>query len=510
MKRGKSLIVGAIVTVVSLLVVGVIGTATTRAISNVRDCDGGAIIHCGALTETELKQKFSANATHDLPAIYSHYGISATMIQNGSAQAGSVTSTGNVIVNGKTVATGAFTAGRLGFPSSRVITVGGTKLFEHSTQTSFRSSSIDAFVWFDSNGQFMAAILKSCGNPIKARPVPVPPKPVFACNALTATKISRTEFSFATNATAQNGARISSYVYDFGDGMTASNGASVRHTYARAGTFRAMVTVKVAVDGKMVNAPGSCVATVTVAQPPVENKPAVAIEKTVNGKQHETVALNTPFNYEITVRNTGNVVLKNAVVSDKAPANVSFITSSAGAVSNSAWSFTIPELGVGQSRQFTITAKLTAFQAGDITNTACVETPTVPGGNPDVCASAVIDTHRNLVVCDTTTGTTSTIQEDQFDQSHMTQDLTQCENMQVCRLEDKTPVTIKRSEFDESKFSTDMSRCETPAAVVTPPELPHTGITDALGGSLGIGSIAGALYHYGSSRRQLRKAMLRQ
>ena len=531
MKRGKSIIVGVIVAIVTLLGFSAIDAATTLAVSNARDCDGGAIIHCGALTETELRQKFSANTTNDLPAIYSHYGISSSMIQNGSAQSGSVTSGGNVIVNGKTVATGAFTAGRLGYPSSRVITVGGTKLFEHSTQVSFRSSSIDAFVWLDSNGQFVAAILKSCGNPIKAQPVPAPPKPVFVCRALTATKISRNEFSFSTNATAQNGARITSYVYNFGDGTSVSNGAAVRHAYAKPGTYRATVTVKVVVDGKTVNAPGDCAVSVTVAQEMcpipgktqfpkndarcVEDRPSVTIEKTVNGKEQDIVSLNTPFNYEITVRNSGNVALKNAVVTDRAPVNVTFVSSSTGTIQNNAWSFTIPELAVGQSRTFSITAKLTKFQSGGITNTACVESLTIPNGNADKCDTATIETNRPVVVqensiqvCDTTTNAVVTINENEFDSTHMTRDTSQCQSMQVCRLEDKAVVTIKRSEFNDSLHSTDMSRCET--VTTAPLELPHTGINEFLGGSLGVGSLAGALYHYGSSRRQLRKAMLQQ
>jgi uncharacterized repeat protein (TIGR01451 family) len=498
MKRGKSLIVGVIFTIVTLLGFSAIDAATTMAITDSRDCDNGAIIYCGALSQAELQQKYSANTTRDLPAIYSHYGVSAGMIQNGSAKSGYVTQSGNVVYNGKTVATNAHTAGRLGYPSSRVITVGGTKLYEHTTQTSFRSSSIQAFIWFDSNGQFVTAILKSCGNPIRATPVKPQPQPVYACNSLTANKISRDEYSFTTSATAKNGARIVSYAYNFGDGTTKSGEATIRHTYAKAGTYRVAATVKVTVNGKTVNAPGTCAVTVTVAQEMcpipgktqypkndarcVENKPSVTIEKTVNGKELEIVTLNTPFNYEITVRNSGNVALKNALVTDKAPANVTFVSSSIGTITNSAWSYTIAELGVGQSRTFTITAKLTKFQSGGITNTACVESSTIPG-NKDMCDTASIETpppvtvqENQIQVCDTMSNTLITINENQFDSSHMTKDTTQCQ----------TPVAT------------------------APVELPHTGINEFLGGSLGVGSLAGAVYHYGSSRRQLRKAMLRQ
>lgn len=506
MRRGKAIVIGAIVFVASLLAFIGLGALPSQAITEVRDCDNGAIIYCGALTESELRQKYASNKTHDLPAIYSHYGISSSMITGGSAKSGYVTKTGNVVVDGKTVATGAYTAGRLGYPSSRTLTVGGTKLYEHSTQTSFRSSSIPAYIWYDANGQFVTAILKSCGNPIKAAPVPVPPKPVYTCNQLTSQKITRTEYAFSTSASAKNGAKIISYIYSFGDGTSATGGASIHHTYKQAGTYHVSVTVKVDVNGKMVTAPGNCETTVKVAEVTVQSQPAVTIEKTVNGAERQEVTLNQPFTYQVTVRNNGNVALKNALVTDSAPTNITFTSSTLGSISNNAWSYTIPELAVGQSRSFSITAKLTAYQAGDITNTACVETPTVPGGNPDVCDTAIITTKQSIQVCDTTTNAVVSIDESEFDQTHMTKDMAQCDKMTVCKLDDKTTVTIARRQFDTTRYTTDMSQCQQ----TTVTELPHTGVGGAVGGSLGIGSMAGALYHYGTSRRQLRKAMLKQ
>jgi uncharacterized repeat protein (TIGR01451 family) len=277
---------------------------------------------------------------------------------------------------------------------------------------------------------------------------------------LTAAKITRESYTYTTKATAKNGASAYSYTYDFGDGTSKTAGASVSHTYAKPGTYTTKVTFKAKLsNGNIVTAPsGNCVATVTVAPAPcavkgkenlpkdsplcVEDKPGVSITKTVNDQEDVVVKVGELFTYKVVVSNTGNIALKNAVVTDTAPAGVTLVSASTGTIEANVWTYTIASLAVGESKEFTIQAKMPAYQAGDAVNKVCVETPTVPGGNPDACDTA----------------TTSTEKED-------------------------TP---------------------------TPVELPHTGIGDGIAAMLGLGTMTGGAYHYGMSRRTLRKAMLKQ
>jgi uncharacterized repeat protein (TIGR01451 family) len=204
------------------------------------------------------------------------------------------------------------------------------------------------------------------------------------------------------------------------------------------------------------------------ATPKPVSKPGISLTKTVNGGEHATVPVGQTFMYEIVVTNTGNVALTNAVVTDTAPNEVTPLSASAGTLAGQKWTYTIPSLAVKESKTFTITAKYAVYASGTHINTACVDTPTIPATNPDACDSATTSTGEKITVCDTNT---------------------------------KQIITIDRSEFDESHMTTDQSKCQT---IVTPPELPHTGITDMLGGGLGLSGLVGASWYYVGSRRSLR------
>ncbi|MBC7764830.1 DUF11 domain-containing protein, partial [Microbacteriaceae bacterium] len=493
MKKIAVMLTGGIIAFGALF--GFVGFSSTLAKAS--DCGSNAVITCGFSTITQLRAKYNSDSPKGTQTIYTYFGISSNTINKATYKTGYVTKAGNVVVDGKTVATNAITAGREYIPGSTKHVISGTTFYTRTPATSFESSQLSVIAFFDAQGRFVGASIHDCGNPVmatnKVTPPPTPPPaptPVYSCDKLVATKITRNEYSFTTSATAKDGAVIKSYSYNFGDGTTQAGGATIKHTYSKAGTYTVKSTVSVTVNGKVVVASGNCMVTVTVApemctvpgktQYPkdsplcLEDKPSVSIEKTVNGKEHETVVVNTPFTYEIVVKNTGNVALKNSVVTDKAPANVVFLSAQTGVITNNAWSYTIPSLAIGQSTSFTISAKLTAYQSGTIVNTACVETPTVPGGNPDDCDTAEIDTTTSIEVCDTTTNTIIKIDEKDFDESHMTKDLTKCAKTEL------------------------------------PPELPHTGAGTIIGGGLGLSAIAGAVNYYGASRRSLMKAMLKQ
>jgi hypothetical protein len=170
-------ILGAIVGVV--IVSGLRGEqAAALSITAPRDCDSNAVINCGALNTTELKQRYGNKG---VSAIYDYFGIGSKAIDtiDTSAAAGLVYKDGDVTVGGKTVATGAITAGRENITGSTKITSGGVTFYKRPPKVSFRPDSIAAYVVMQ-DGQFKFAILAPCGNPVMATAVAKPtptPKP---------------------------------------------------------------------------------------------------------------------------------------------------------------------------------------------------------------------------------------------------------------------------------------------------------------------------------------------
>lgn len=238
---------------------------TSNASSLPRDCDSNSIIYCGGITPAELAQRYTENKTGDLPAIYSNFGLSSSDMTHAdtAAKMGQVNKDGTVVVNGEVVATNALSIGRTNMPGSTVRTIAGHNYYQRPPSVSFASQSIAAYVFFDANGNFRAFVLTSCGNAGTATPKP---KPVYKCDSLAATKISRTEFSFDAHASASGGAVITGYAFDFGDGKTQSSTTpTVSHTYAQPGTY--MTTVTVSADTGTTTAK-TCQVSVTVETPP--------------------------------------------------------------------------------------------------------------------------------------------------------------------------------------------------------------------------------------------------
>jgi hypothetical protein len=141
-------------------------------VSSPRDCDDNAMIRCGALTTEELAMKYQSSG---VGPIYARFGITGKEVSdmNTTAVAGTVTKAGQVMVDGKVVATGAVTAGRQNMPGSTQDSSGGITFYQRPPSVSFASNSLPAFVVME-NGKFSFAIIASCGNPVKATPVVQP------------------------------------------------------------------------------------------------------------------------------------------------------------------------------------------------------------------------------------------------------------------------------------------------------------------------------------------------
>jgi hypothetical protein len=254
---------------ISLVAVAALAIAPQVSAAEVRDCDTNAIIHCGALTQTELKNDYSQNTTGDLTAVFNHYGISADDI-NGELQMGRVTKQGNVEVNGKVIATNSHSLGRSAINGSKAVTISGKTYYETPDTMSLRSDAVDAFVIMK-DGKFQAAIMTACGNPVKATPVVQPkPQPVtYECVSLTATRIDRLTYRFTAEVKASNGTKIEQYGLGFGDGMgvTTAN-TTYEYSYKEAGNYTATIN-DVIVNGQRIKVQSSskCQVSVTVAQP---------------------------------------------------------------------------------------------------------------------------------------------------------------------------------------------------------------------------------------------------
>lgn len=154
-------------------------SADAGEIETPRDCDTNAVLSCGGSSAAEIATKY--NASSDAQTIYTHFGITKWNIENLSknAVAGKVTQGGRVLVNGKEVATGVVTTGRINMAGSTAVTKDGVTFYVRPPSASFQQPSLPAFVVLNKDGTMKHAIIASCGNPVMtvAKPVPEKPKP---------------------------------------------------------------------------------------------------------------------------------------------------------------------------------------------------------------------------------------------------------------------------------------------------------------------------------------------
>jgi hypothetical protein len=152
-----------------------------------QDCDSNAVIYCGASSMSDMSSKYNNgdgnNSGGNIQHIYSWFGINSNDMQSmdSNVRNGTVTRSGDVYVGDQLVATNAMTAGRQNMPGSTKQTSQGTTFYTRPPSVSFASDRLDSYVVMK-NGAFQYAIIKSCGNPVKATPKApqAPPKPSTA------------------------------------------------------------------------------------------------------------------------------------------------------------------------------------------------------------------------------------------------------------------------------------------------------------------------------------------
>ena len=468
-KLRKPAIIGfaALMLVIQLIFgAGFMTGESARAALDPNDPDN--IVRGGIRDKNHALSVYDSNA--EIRAIYNHFGVTRQDIAN--------TKMGYFLTNdhgGKIK-----TTGRKDYPGVdlRPVTIGGTTIYvgpfsDGSNQKPYR---LDALVGTRSADGSWFAITLYCGNIVYVEEVKLP-KPSAQCSALEQPVITnRTNVALKASASTKDGATISKYTFAIVDAAgktvatkdvsTSAGTASTNMTIEAPGTYTAKVVVTTSVGSKD---GAACAKQFTIKE---QEKPGVAIEKTVNGIKKDVVEVNEEFTYELVVKNTGNTNLKNVKVEDKAPAGVTFLKADKGEVKNNAWTYTIPELKKGASVKISITAVIKQYIKDVVVNKACVDAPSVPG-NPDDCDEAEVEVPAPGK--DT-----------------------------VCELDTKKIITIDENAFDGSKHSRDVNDCkEQPVVPETPTELPRTGADKVIMGGLGLGALVTVTIAYVASRRSI-------
>jgi uncharacterized repeat protein (TIGR01451 family) len=232
--RGK--ILGFALALLSVATVGVVQLGANAAVDRDRDCDQFAVVYCGTMSPQEARNKYDQASR-----IFGHLGIKKSEIR-GNFVNGVVYRDGRVVTDGgKVVATNARTAIRNMSGGNKIA---GTNAAVYPT--SRMGSAQSAMIKLDSNGRFLFAIMKPCGNPVVGPPTQ--PKPVAKCKNLLVDKLERTRFRFTAKAEAKHGANIRSYTYEvFHEGKRILNKTvkTAKYVYnaPEAGDYRVRVTV---------------------------------------------------------------------------------------------------------------------------------------------------------------------------------------------------------------------------------------------------------------------------
>ena len=259
----KTLVVAAFAVVMA----GIVYQTSVQALDSTRDCDQYAIIHCGAMSAEEARNKYDQGSV-----VFQSFGISRADI-GGDIREGVVHRNGDVTVDGRVIATGAVTAIR---NMSGGTPIPGTNAARHPT--SRMADDQTAMVKFDANGKFLFAIMKPCGNPVSAQPKQPEPEPSALCKALAATPISRTTFRLTGQAEAKNGATINAYNFVVKDNTgkivdrnrveTSNQQAGYTTTALTPSTYRAELVVNTSLGARDGN---QCTASFTVAPEPTQS-----------------------------------------------------------------------------------------------------------------------------------------------------------------------------------------------------------------------------------------------
>jgi len=144
------------------------------------DCGTNSIVTSGTHGYEDITRHYNANTCGDFRAIFDHYWVKPTVQPGDRLINGVANNRGEIVADGRVVANNAASIGRHPINHSQPISIAGKTYYQtsHVGGQAFANpgGSLDVLVVLDSAGNFKYSVIKACGNPIYATPVP-PPKP---------------------------------------------------------------------------------------------------------------------------------------------------------------------------------------------------------------------------------------------------------------------------------------------------------------------------------------------
>ncbi|MEO7904219.1 MAG: hypothetical protein ABIR91_00325 [Candidatus Saccharimonadales bacterium] len=373
------------------------GTYTTP------NCGESAVVKCGTNNQSQL----NAGLSTDVKAVYAKYNIDTDLSK---AKTGLLKSNGDVVVSGKVIATGAQSVGRNAKAGTTTVTINGKKYHIHSAKAAFIGYDTPIFVFYNKDGSFKSAIAKVCGNPIIAKPVPVP---AYNCDSLAVTKVSRTSFKFATKYSVKNATyKSTTYVVKDASGKQVYKGSTATYNQTKAGTYTVEATITVVADGKTkTDTSAACKKSFTVT-------PEVKTIKVCDLSTYKIVTINEKdFDTKKYSKDVKNCCPPKTI-------KVCDLT----------------------------TKKIVTINEKDFNNKKHSK-------NLDDCKEVV----KKIQVCNLSTKMIITINEKDFDSKKHSKNLKDCiiyKDIKVCELATKKIITIKENTFDSKKHSKNLDDCK--------------------------------------------------
>lgn len=444
LRSSKAFVVSFFVVALMLTGVGVYQFNQTSA-EAAGDCGTNSIVASGTHSYGDITRHYNANTCGDFRAIYDHYWIKPTVQPGDRVLNGVANNRGEVVADGRVVANNASSIGRTPIKYSHPISIAGKTYYEtsHVNGQAFANpgGSLEVIVVLDSAGNFKYSVIKACGNPIYARPVP-PPKPpvknIQVCELATKKIITIREDQFNPQLHSKNLQDCAEKTIQVCELAT-----------------KQWVTIKESEfnPSKYSKNPEDCKEVV-----PEYKCTSLAVTK---------VSDNT-YKFE-TGYSATNATFKSVSYNVTGPAGTTTVAGMPNSV----------EYVAAAPGKYTVQATVTFTAAGkDVTagGAACAQSFEIPTPPPE-----------KLVVCDLTTKQVITIDKNQFDSSKHSTNLKDCE--------EKCPIPGQET---LPKNSPD---CVQPPA--TPVELPKTGAGDIFGAGIGLAAMGLAIYYYAASRRIL-------
>jgi uncharacterized repeat protein (TIGR01451 family) len=213
----------------------------------------------------------------------------------------------------------------------------------------------------------------------------------------------------------------------------------------------------------------------------------VRVHGTTDWKESVTAPAGSTVDYQLVYKNTGTTKQNDVVLKDSLPTGTTYV---AGSTYLTNKTYPTPHQ---------LSDNLTTSTGINIGNYSPGSVATVVF-SAKVAASAEVACRTNTLHNVASAVTNNGTKQDSADVVVTSNKDCTPGTINVCQLSTKTIVNIKESDFDASKYSKDLSVC-TPT--VTPPELPHTGMTENIVAVIGLGAIVASVAYYIASRRAL-------